>query len=597
MAQFMDISVPADIGDKFVRQLRHLIPILRKECGFAGDYLSQEVFSKFLDSTALPWRSGSPSTFRLSSLTWTHGTLDWASRDFQLAGEAWEKAEPLKVKELRRRRTPAGIRKQAAVDKFLAVERRNLRTNQRLYWDTPDWSWVEYDSFLEMARSIVRDILGPMRYPAVLGRASYTNGASTRVRRSPFASSEKLTGEVQITAEAVKHWLAMAGNTILSQQDLSLVESSSLFTVPKNSKIDRCACKEPEGNMLLQRSVGIYIRDRLRVHNIDLRDQSRNRDMAQRAVGLGLATLDLSSASDTLTEQLVTLLLPPEWCWLLDDLRVKSTQIERTTHSLAMFSSMGNGFTFELETLIFYALARTTAWASKVKGHISVYGDDIIVPISLARRFMRVLSWFGFTPNPKKTHCRGPFREACGGHYWNGFDVTPFYVRREVRTLPDMINILNSLLEWDCRGWGLFTTEEAFRFWSSWIEYIPKSIWGGIDPRDPSSLVTGHAPRKRIVPVTEVEVPAHVVPGQLRDWLHRSERRGPLTNPVLTDLEEADWLSPLMEYELSVDPRVVRKFKRARVVSRGERTAFYPQFSMWSLEPDEPAKDRSRWGP
>jgi hypothetical protein len=346
-------------------------------------------------------------------------------------------------------------------------------------------------------------------------------------------------------------------------QPLLQNDASVFFTVPKTSDIDRVACKEPEVNMLLQRSVGNHIRHRLRTFGVDLNDQTKNNKLAQVAVQKGLATIDLSSASDSITRQLVINLLPFEWWSLLDDLRVKHTLIDGTLHELEMFSSMGNGFTFELESLLFYAITRTVCRFSGIKGTISVFGDDIIAPSAIVRRLRRVFFYFGFKMNPKKTHyaSRDLFRESCGEHYYNGVSVTPFYIRREVDNLPDLINHLNHLLEWDGRGWGFFINEESYQFWARWIKYVPRSLWGGIDPFDPSALVTGHPPRKRLVPrVRDMRV--HPIAGYVHWHMVRLQFGMP------------SWRKP--ENHVELDPHIEIGFKAEPVISCGARTTWNP---------------------
>lgn len=391
-------------------------------------------------------------------------------------------------------------RRSAAIEKWLLAERRNSTTNLRLFLGDVDFGWVHSDDLLRKARSYVSDVLGELEYPAVICGGSHTNGASTRVKRSPQAAIAKHSGEAHVSSSAYKHWLMVSFGTILESQEVSIQETSVLFTVPKSTEIDRVACKEPEINMFLQRTVGDHIRRRLRKKGINLNDQTTNQRLAGTAVRDGLATIDLSSASDTISEQLVRELVPFDWFCLLDDLRVKATIIDGEYHELNMFSSMGNGFTFELESLLFWALARAIAFYSNTKGTISVYGDDIIVPCSIAPRLARVFAWLGFKVNSKKSFWTGKFRESCGKHYYCGCDVTPFYLREPVRTKRDVMRLLNRLLEWDGRGWGFFLTEEASAFHRKWSSIIPEFLWGGVDPDDPSALVTGHRPRKRLVP-------------------------------------------------------------------------------------------------
>lgn len=523
----VDVELPERVTVEFEKELRELISSSKTLYGGAAwGYLSDEMWSKYLDSNLVHPKS----------------------------------------------------RATAAIHKFLAAEDRNADTNLRLTMleaTEKHLGWVSFGRLVKEARRFVQHVLGELRYPDILKGSVFTNGASTRVRRGPAAAVLKLTGELQITNSALKHWFAMASNTKLSKVPLSIVESSVLFTVPKKTEIDRCACKEPEGNALLQRAVGIHIRKRLRRVGINLLDQTRNQRLAREGSITGkLATVDLSSASDTMSSGIVRLLLPFDWWSLLVDLRCETVVIPQdvlpdpshsfayrqgTAHSLEMFSSMGNGFTFELETLLFWALAQATRKLSGFPpGTISVYGDDIIVPVTWVRRYLRVLGVFGFIPNTKKTLVTGPLRESCGRHYWKGFDVTPFYIRKAVTTLPELINTLNHLLEWDGRGWGFFTTEECYKFWDRWREYVPHFLWGGITPEDNSALVTGDLPRKRLVAVTErVRVPQWA--GMIT-WLHRGDLgpQGVERNPF------------------EVDPAEVAWFEARPLVAAGERTSWDP---------------------
>ena len=149
-----------------------------------------------------------------------------------------------------------------------------------------------------------------------------------------------------------------------------------LTTVPKNSKTDRCIVIEPGLTTFLQLGLGGYLKARLKVFGLDLsHGQEKHRSIVlQASKDCELATVDLSAASDSVTKQLVILLLPFEWWSLLDDLRVKTTLVDGQIHVLEMFSSMGNGFTFELESLLFYAITRVVCRLNGFRGRISVYG-------------------------------------------------------------------------------------------------------------------------------------------------------------------------------------------------------------------------------
>lgn len=517
-----DVSIPRTVSRRFEDELRQLLES-RAEESFKCSYLRDEIFSKYLDPSLV---------------------------------------------------TPA-VRRAAAIARFKAAEQRNERTNFRLMFDEPNFEWVTYDSLVRRIRKKISWILGPLAYPEVLRGATFTNGASTRVPRSETASARKLTDEVHISSSAVKHWLAAFSGSRLSILPLTIMEQSVLFTVPKKSDIDRCACKEPEGNALLQRSVGQHIRRSLLKVGVNLTDQTKNQKLASRGWADGLATIDLSSASDTISAQLVIELLPPEWWSLLNDLRVHSTVIDGEAASLEMFSSMGNGFTFELETLIFYAITQVVA---EVLGHgksgVSVYGDDIICSTKIVPRLTHVLFWFGFIPNQKKTHYKGPFRESCGRHYWKGFDVTPFYLRKRVSTLPELINSLNHLLEWDGRGWGFFTCESTALFWQRWASIVPKALWGGISPSDPSALVTGHPPRKRLTAISKSS--GYPEEGALRLWMLSADSHELVANSQFRLGLTRDDLRGSFRISSGYDPSKEVAWKLSRVIHCGERSDWVP---------------------
>jgi hypothetical protein len=113
---------------------------------------------------------------------------------------------------------------------------------------------------------------------------------------------------------------------------------------------------------------------------------------------------------------------------------------------------MGNGFTFELETLLFWGLASAVAEYLNLRDRrLAVYGDDIVFPTQGAQLLMRVLEVAGFTPNTKKTFIDGPFRESCGKHFFNGFDVTPFYLRKEINHTQPLFVAVNNMRRWITR--------------------------------------------------------------------------------------------------------------------------------------------------
>lgn len=230
---------------------------------------------------------------------------------------------------------------------------------------------------------------------------------------------------------------------------------SRIGFVPKNSDEHRTIGVEMNGLMVLQKVVGNLIRKRLRDRTpINLDSQQRNKHLARLAKTFGLATIDLANASNSISLELVRALLPPDWFAVISDFRsdyghCPSHKSEKIRYE--MVSSMGNGFTFELESLIFYALAKACAervglHAIEIKRSVGVYGDDIIVPKTVAPTLIEGMSLFGFTTNVEKSFIQGFFFESCGADYYYGVDVRPFLIKRKISTIRDLFFVMNSLV-------------------------------------------------------------------------------------------------------------------------------------------------------
>jgi len=434
---------------------------------------------------------------------------------------------------------PADVRRTRAINKWLATERENEATNERLLTTRDGFQilpHVKFAYFVQRCRNIISDIIGDVvPEDALIG--SFSGGASTSRPRTSSHPAGKYLGQADVTGPAyevfedllddIPGWDIVATNTVFR-----VVPGNVLFTVPKKTDIDRCACKEPDINMWLQKGLGAHIRKCLARTGINLNDQSINRSLARKGSFDGsLATLDLSSASDSVSRELVALLLPENWFTLLDSVRSHVTIIDGEEHRNEMFSSMGNGFTFELESLLFYALARATSYCLNIPGRVSVYGDDIIVPTALAEPLVWVLSYFGFSTNEEKSFVTGPFRESCGGHYLDGNDVTPFYVKAPLKTVADIIDVANKLRRWaQIPGLSVLDpTVEAIWLWLKSL--VPSRLWGGGDLAFKYQLVSYDTSSHRLVEDTK-SVSTHE--GGYFHWLNATWDRTELREGVST---------------------------------------------------------------
>lgn len=241
------------------------------------------------------------------------------------------------------------------------------------------------------------------------------------------------------------------------QTIVTISDFNRVTTVPKNFKTDRVIAIEPLLSMFWQKGIGELIRKRLKRVGIDLATQERNQLAAfVGSVDDSLSTIDLKAASDTISYEIVRQLLPSDWFDALEQCRSQFGELDlgrdKTLVPYHKFSSMGNGYTFELETLIFWALVESVLDLTDAKDRrVLVYGDDIICPRESAQLALEVLQLCGFQANEKKTHIAGPFRESCGKHYLRGADVTPFYIRRPIDTLEELFLVHNNIQRWSAR--------------------------------------------------------------------------------------------------------------------------------------------------
>lgn len=348
-------------------------------------------------------------------------------------------------------------REQATWSKFLDAELQCRLTNGRLRNDTRILS----DRVICRMQHWIERCLGEYSEEQVLQHAAFGPGATFLLRRSERALSYKYSGKPESTLGNARLAQSAIGESPLWKRESGMsgdpcsgvhtVAGNRVVTVPKNRKTHRTIAIEPRMNIYIQKGIGQMIRQRLRRKGIDLSDQTVNQKWAHYgSVNGTYATVDLSMASDTVARVLPHLLLPEPWVVALEQSRSPFGLLPSGNWiKYQKFSSMGNGYTFELETLIFSALCEAIIYVHGEKEHrFSVYGDDIIFPTQLVGHLLEYLSYLGFNPNAKKTHYEGDYRESCGKHYYRGCDVTPFYIRRPVTDLSQLFLLHNNVWRW-----------------------------------------------------------------------------------------------------------------------------------------------------
>lgn len=360
-------------------------------------------------------------------------------------------------------------RKRKALKDFMSAELKCRRTNRRLahYQRHPNRCPEVVRVVMTRARNWVSRVLGRLdekRLEEIITSSRPGSGVSIGTRNRFRVSLPFKLGDTDLTVtpralpyarmmvEGSPHWSLLHGEIDWSARTIKMpyvtAMSNRITFVPKDARTLRTIAIEPSLNVCLQLGVHSFIARRLESFGTGIADQSRNQSLARegslKPAGSSYATLDLSQASDSVSIELVRWLLPSDWFGFLDDLRCPTGVVEGASMLFEKFSSMGNGFTFALETLIFWALGK--AVDSLSGGAVtSCYGDDIITEDQSALLLIEVLNFCGFSLNLEKSFVVGPFRESCGADWHSGTRVTPQYVRKASFRCTDVYNFLNRL--------------------------------------------------------------------------------------------------------------------------------------------------------
>jgi hypothetical protein len=357
----------------------------------------------------------------------------------------------------------------AALETWLQSEKSCEEANRRipllrLDRDSPLWR------IMDRANALVRQVLGDFthhKYCLILDLARDGPGVSLltndRERTAPVYKSLSEYTRQTCSPSAVgmaidfyrqhpkliwRELRSRQGSVSGAKRGIAVTPANRVGFVPKSSKTFRSIAIEPSLNLRLQLGVHDLLAPILeRKHVSVLSDQRVNQLLAKlgtRSTGLdGLATIDLSAASDTISIELVRWLLPEAWFDFLSLLRCTHSDVEGKRYELNKFSSMGNGFTFVLESLIFWALSESCRIEANAPYLSMTYGDDIICPSASALLLVETLQELGLTVNTNKSFFHGPFRESCGAD-WSAMKlVTPVFLRRRKVSLQDCHRLLN----------------------------------------------------------------------------------------------------------------------------------------------------------
>lgn len=342
----------------------------------------------------------------------------------------------------------------AALDGFIAAEQTVRDFDRRR---TPSM----VSDFERVAFMLFRDVFTELDYLVYNGEVLPKHG--------PGATAERLRANdkwnQQEWTERLENWFPAREFLIPNWKHVDVLDSVTVLdpgserpvrvvTVPKTLKAPRIIAIEPTCMQYMQQSLLIPMVEKLEKDDtvssfIGFTDQVPNQEMAREGSLLGnLATLDLSEASDRVSNQLVRSLLRrfPSLAGGVDACRSRKADVPgHGVVRLAKFASMGSALCFPMEAMVFLTIVflsieqelgkpLTRSVIKTYRGKVRIYGDDIIIPVDMVRRVSHNLEAYGLKVNVNKSFWTGKFRESCGGDFYNGIRITPVKVRDVIPT-------------------------------------------------------------------------------------------------------------------------------------------------------------------
>jgi len=289
-------------------------------------------------------------------------------------------------------------------------------------------------------------------------------------------------------------WASAEMHRSMIYGEAPIVEDNSLGFVPKERSKSRVICTEKSLDMFYQLGLASIIEDRLATYwGIDIRNQpSKNRELSRLGSlcgfdGLNFCTVDLKCASD-MPFSMAAEVYPRTIMSYLKRYRSRTTFIPGLgSRQLDILSSMGNGFTFPLQTTLFAAIILACYRLNGVKpefpfgnslGNFGVFGDDLVFHSSCKDDVYRLLTILGFTINKTKSFSEGSFRESCGSDYYNGVNVRGVYIKR-LKTPQDRYSAFNALIEWSAKS--SITLQRTVSHLFKSVKFVPIPRWENDD--------------------------------------------------------------------------------------------------------------------
>nr|QIS88004.1 MAG: RNA-dependent RNA polymerase [Cope virus] len=192
------------------------------------------------------------------------------------------------------------------------------------------------------------------------------------------------------------------------------------------------------------------------------------------------STVDESNASDSVHLKACELVLPGNVYSRVNKTRspfilLKCPVSDRQTYYPSIkVSSMGNGFTFEILSLLNLAVARLH------DADASTFGDDVIINNKYADAFVQDIQALGFIINTKKSFINSPLRESCGAFFLDGFGYITCFDIKYCHNMHDVIITMGKILRIVGlnRGWNHKLKDDLTHLWADILPKIPNAFLG-----------------------------------------------------------------------------------------------------------------------
>ncbi len=344
-------------------------------------------------------------------------------------------------------------RREAAIKKYIECEKDVRRNDLTLTSSEPD----RFDDFGRIGRMLWSNLLSRV------DSRIYNDGVVPK--HGPGATADKLRGNAKYNQmrwtrrlESVfPHWEnIIPSESFLQRTDrVNILEPRDeipvkVITVPKTLKTPRIIAVEPTCMQYMQQGILAVMmeeiaRDDYARNFVMFESQEPNQWLAREgSLNGALATLDLSEASDRVSNQHVRSLLSNHRILREAVEATRSRKADVPGHGvirLAKFASMGSALCFPFEALVFATIvflgieralnrSLTKKDVKSLFGKVRIYGDDIIVPVEYVQSVITELEAFGLLVNRDKSFWTGKFRESCGKDYYDGYDVSIVRLRR-----------------------------------------------------------------------------------------------------------------------------------------------------------------------